>query len=72
MQNWFDTLNDALASEHLIDLWPLGSNINYGETVDHLVEVGTYGKTNKVEYRKISVYRDQNGRYERPVHYSTK
>ncbi len=69
---YFSTLNAALASENLVDLWPLGSNIPYGETVRHLVEVGTYGKTNKPEYRLISVYRNNEGRYETPTHYSTK
>lgn len=60
-QCWFDTLNDALESEGLVEAWPLGKNINYGETADHVHE-GTY----------ISVYRDENGRYERPIHYATK
>lgn len=58
--NWFETLNDALESENLIELWPLGSNIQYGETVHHIVN-----------NRLISVYRNEKGQYERPVHYST-
>lgn len=71
-QNWFNTLNEALEAEGLVDLWPLGSNVNYGETVDHLVELEeTFGRWKKPVYRKISVYRDQDGRYERPVHYKT-
>lgn len=59
-QNWFSTLNEALAAEGLVELWLLGTNIAYGETVDVTVE-GRY----------ISIYRDQDGRYERPVHYNT-
>lgn len=60
-KNWFDTLNDALESEGLVDKWPLGKNIVYGETGE-VVKDGTF----------ITVYRDDNGRYERPVHYATK
>ena len=59
MSNYFDTLNEALASEGLVDQWQTGTNINYGETVQ--VHTGE---------RLISVYRNNNGRYERPVHYS--
>jgi hypothetical protein len=60
-QNWFDTLNGALGSEGLIDAWPLGVNVGYGQTVG-LASGG----------RWISVTRDDTGRYERPVHYATK
>lgn len=63
-QNFFPTLNEALDSEGLVDFWVLGSNINYGETVQHLVDMGDH-------IHLISVYRDDKGRYERPVHYST-
>lgn len=59
MKNYFDTLNQALESEGLVDQWTTGTNINYGETVQ--VNTGE---------RLISVYRNNNGRYERPVHYS--
>jgi hypothetical protein len=59
MNNYFDTLNQALESEGLVDQWTTGTNINYGETVQ--VNTGE---------RLISVYRNSNGRYERPVHYS--
>jgi hypothetical protein len=59
--NRFGTLNDALDAEGLVALWPLGVNINYGETVS-LASQGRF----------ISVYRDENGFYERPVHYATK
>jgi hypothetical protein len=54
-----DTLNQALESEGLVDQWTTGTNINYGETVQ--VNTGE---------RLISVYRNSNGRYERPVHYA--
>lgn len=59
-QNFFKTLNESLESEGLVEKWPLGSNINYGETVRHIVD-------NEL----ISVYRDERGMYERPIHYST-
>lgn len=57
-QNFFPTLNESLESEGLVEKWPLGSNMNYGETVRHIV-----GDT------LISVYRDERGMYERPIHY---
>ena len=60
MRNYFPTLNDALESESLIDLWPLGATLNYGQTIG-LASAG----------RWISVYRDETGRYERPIHYAT-
>ena len=59
--NWFPTLNDALESEGLVALWPLGLNIRYGET-----------RTAVAEGKFISVYRDERGMYERPIHYATK
>ena len=67
-QQWFNTLNEALAAEStktrdLIAEWPLGRNINYGDTV---ALVGNSGKL------FISVYRDRDGLYERPIHYSTR
>lgn len=62
-QNWFNSLNEALASEGLVDLWP-GRPVAYGENVRIHVEDGSrFG-------RVISIYRnDQTGRYERPVTY---
>ena len=60
-QNWFATLNDALDSEALTEMWPLGVNVPYDTTVG-LASGG----------RWISVTRDHAGRYERPVHYVTK
>lgn len=60
-QNFFPTLNESLESEGLVEQWPLGSNINYGDTVSHIVNDTL-----------ISVYRDERGMYERPIHYKTK
>ena len=60
-QNWFPTLNAALEAEGLVQHWPVGKNINYGQTVD-AVSGGRY----------ISIYRDERGMYERPVHYDTR
>jgi hypothetical protein len=60
-QNWFLTLNEALQSEDLVNLWPFGLNIGYGETARFTTDCG----------RLISVYRETDGLYERPVHYST-
>ena len=59
---YFPTLNDALAAEGLVHLWPLGVNISYNET--QVVHV----EDDKV-LRHISVYRDERGHYERPIHY---
>lgn len=58
--NWFPTLNESLDSEDLVSYWPLGLNIRYDQTVS-VVKDGKY----------ISVYRSENGDYERPVHYAT-
>ena len=57
-KNWFETLNQSLESENLIEHWPLGLNISYGETVRTVVSG-----------RLISITRETDGRYERPVHY---
>ena len=59
--NYFPTLNDALDSEKLTELWPLGLNLDYGCTA-RVVKDGTF----------ISVYRDERGMYDRPIHYATK
>jgi hypothetical protein len=59
-RNYFETLSDALDAESLNDIWPLGVNVNYGQTIGLAVNG-----------RWISVYRDDAGRYERPVHYAT-
>ncbi len=63
--NFYETLNGALKSEGLVNLWPLGSNIAYGETVSHIVQIGD-------KLLLISVYREnQRGMYERPIFYFT-
>lgn len=61
MKNWFNTLNEALEAEGLVDLWPIGLNLNYGQTI-RVVQDG----------KCLSVYRDERGMYERPVHYASK
>ena len=60
-RNWFAMLNEALEAEGLIDLWPLGLNIGYDQTISF-----------SAGGQWISVYRDRDGRYERPIHYATK
>lgn len=62
--NWFDTLNEALASENLVEAWDLSfAPIQYDQSFAWTFQDGTrYG-------HYISVYRDNSGRYERPVHY---
>lgn len=63
-QSWFNTLNDALISENLLEAWDcLAPPINYGQTRSWTWNDGTkYG-------HYISIYRNDNGKYERPVHY---
>lgn len=63
-RNWFDTLNDALNAEGLLEAWDISfSPIAYSETRSWTWEDGSkYG-------HYISVYRDSDGHYERPVHY---
>lgn len=68
-QNWFETLNASLESENLVDLWPMGLNISYGENVRFTVEISPAIGRKKAKYRLISVYRNDNGMYERPVSY---
>ena len=65
MRNWFNTLNEALESEGLLETWDISfGSINYDETFSWTYDDGSrYG-------RFISIYRDSSGRYERPVHYS--
>ena len=65
MVNWFDTLNEALESEGLLETWDFSyPPIQYGQTFSWTHNDGTkYGHF-------ITVYRDQDGRYERPVHYA--
>lgn len=63
-QNWFPTLNAALESEGLLEAWDMTfAPIQYGENRSWTWQDGTkYG-------HYIGVYRDCQGRYERPVHY---
>lgn len=63
--NWFDTLNQALESEGLLNSWDChNGGIAYGQTHGYAFDNGTkYG-------RYVSIYRDEQGRYERPVHYN--
>ena len=68
-QNWFETLNQALESENLVDFWPLGTNISYGETVRLTVILKEPEGRKRGVYRLISIFRETNGLYERPVTY---
>ncbi|MEI7997553.1 MAG: hypothetical protein WCH01_21915 [Methylococcaceae bacterium] len=61
-RNWFNTLNEALDSENLIEFWPCGLNITYDQAVQHHAET-------EQGIRLISVTRDTFGRYERPISY---
>jgi hypothetical protein len=61
-QNWFETLNESLESEGLVEEWPLGYCLSYGEHGVVTTEGGVH----------ISVYRETDGRYERPVHYKVR
>ena len=60
--NYFNTLAEALESEGL-DLLVHGG-INYSETYSVTIDDGTkYG-------HYVSIYRDERGLYERPIHYA--
>lgn len=62
-QNWFNTLNESLESEGLLEHWDcLWSPISYGECRKFYFERD--GFTNHV-----SLYRESDGRYERPIVY---
>ena len=63
--NYFETLNQALQSEGLLETWQVHfAAIAYGCTFNYTVEDGTkYGHF-------VSIYRDETGRYERPIHYN--
>ena len=65
MQNWFETLNAALESENLLESWDcFWPAMVYGETRSYHYDDGSrYG-------RHVTIYRDEQGRYERPVHYA--
>jgi hypothetical protein len=61
MKNWFETLNAALESENLIETFPVGQNLGYNETIRY-ASAGRF----------VTIYRNERGQYERPVHYATK
>lgn len=63
--NWFNTLNEALSSEGLLSTWDISfGGINYGQTFTYTFQDGSkYG-------HYISIYRESDGRYERPIHYA--
>lgn len=64
MRNWFDTLNEALDAEDLLESWEVHfPPIGYGETYSYTWQDGSrYGHL-------VSIYRNERGQYERPVHY---
>jgi hypothetical protein len=58
-QNWFETLNAALEAEGLIEAWDISFDpISYGQNFrwSH-------------DGKQISIFRENDGRYERPIHY---
>ena len=62
-QNKFNTLSEALDSENLGHAWD-ERPIAYDQTLSLTYNDGTkYG-------HYVSVYRDERGLYERPIHYS--
>tara|TARA_R110000803_G_scaffold113773_1_gene182226 strand:- start:377 stop:574 length:198 start_codon:yes stop_codon:yes gene_type:complete len=62
MQNWFNTLSEALDAENLLHAWDMRP-IAYGQTLSCTHDDGTkHG-------RYVSVYRDERGMYERPISY---
>lgn len=63
-RNFFDTLRQALESEGLTPLWSCYDNIGYGETFRQVLD----DETTK-HGRLVSIYRTNEGLYERPVHY---
>lgn len=64
-QNWFNTLNEALESEGLLETWQISyPGIGYGETFGYTWDDGTkYG-------HYVSIYRSEQGLYERCIHYA--
>ena len=62
----YNSLNEALLArdKNLVNLWTLGTNVNYSQDVRIIVEDNGY-------YRHISVYRDNNGMYEEAITYIT-
>lgn len=65
MQNWFNTLNESLESEGLLEAWDISmSPIGHGE-----YRRWTWDDGSKFGH-EIIIFREIDGRYERPVHYS--
>ena len=64
--NWFTSLHEALISENLLEVMGdhlITGGINYGQTHSFTVDDGSkYGYF-------ISIYRNEHGIYERPIHY---
>lgn len=62
--NHFNTLNDALKSELLLESWDISFRpIEHGQTFSYTFEDGS-----KYGYY-VSIHRFETGKYERPVHY---
>ena len=60
---WFNTLQAALQSEGLQDTWKTAwADIDYDGTVSY------YAKDRMGKCRCITIYRDETGMYERPLH----
>ena len=60
--NRFNTLSEALEAENILHMWngdPIAYNETKGITFDDGTKYGHY----------VSVYRDEKGLYERPIHY---
>jgi hypothetical protein len=64
-QAYFPTLNEALRAEDLLDSWGIEQTpIAYGETRRWTWQDGSrHGHL-------VSIYRNERGMYERPVHYA--
>jgi hypothetical protein len=62
--NWFPTLNAALESEGLLHSWnPTTPAMPYGSAFSYTFDDGSrHGHF-------VTVYRETDGMYERPVHY---
>ena len=61
-KNRFKTLSEALESENILHMWD-GTPIAYNET-----KSTTFDDGSKYGYY-VSIYRDERGLYERPIHY---
>ena len=65
-QNYFPTLNAALEAEGLLEAWDSSfPPIDYGQTRSFTWYDGT-----SHHGRHVSIYRDERGLYERPIHYA--